>query len=157
MTTKTKCRHCGRDIPIGYESCLACDEKHKEKIAIQGNSLQHLLKNSGRDTNPQPEGRKDDSGKLRFDLVPPEAIRAWVSVLTHGADKYMDRNWEKGMAWGRPYAALCRHSLAWWSGEDIDPESGISHLAHAMCNLSFLITYQERNIGKDDRPNTGRP
>ncbi len=65
---------------------------------------------------------------------------------------YGERNWEKGMCWGRPFAALMRHMWAWMRGEKVDPETGISHLAHAACNIAFLIAFEERKIGTDDRP-----
>jgi len=103
---------------------------------------------------PEGEGRKDDAQKARMDLVPPEIIEAVAWVLTFGAGKYGQRNWERGMNWGRPYAALMRHMLAWWSGEENDPETGYPHTWHAACCLAFLITYQHRNIGTDDRPTT---
>jgi hypothetical protein len=97
-------------------------------------------------------GHKYDTDKPRLDLVPPEVIHATADVLTFGAEKYGDRNWEAGMDWGRAYAALMRHMLAWWGGEDKDPETGRSHLWHAQCCLAFLITYEMREIGYDDRP-----
>jgi len=88
-----------------------------------------------------------------MDLIPPEAIWALAEVLTYGAAKYEDRNWEKGMAWSRPYAALMRHMLAWWGGEDKDPETRYSHLWHALCCVVFLVTYEEWGMTEfDDRP-----
>lgn len=102
---------------------------------------------------PAPtEGRKDDSGKARHDLIPPELPDAVAQVLAYGASKYGERNWEKGMAWGRPFAALMRHMWAWWSGEKQDAETGMSHLWHAGCCVAFLIAFEARNIGTDDRP-----
>lgn len=99
-----------------------------------------------------PEGRKDDGDKARYDLIPPELLEATASVLTFGAKKYGERNWEKGMKWGRPFAALMRHMWAWWRGEARDPETGMSHLWHAACCIAFLIAFEERKIGGDDRP-----
>lgn len=99
-----------------------------------------------------PEGRKDDGGKPRYDLLPPELLDGVARVLTFGAGKYGERNWEKGMAWGRPFAALMRHMWAWWRGQGRDPETGMSHLWHAACCLAFLIAYEERREGTDDRP-----
>jgi hypothetical protein len=80
-------------------------------------------------------------------------------VLTYGAVKYSERNWEKGMAWHRPFGALMRHMWAWWKGENVDPETGYSHLAHAACCIAFLLTYERRGIGTDDRHkgNVGGP
>ena len=101
------------------------------------------------------EGVKFDSGKLRMDLIPPDAVEALARILTDGAVKYGCRNWEKGMAWSRPYAALLRHLLAWCGGQDIDPESGHPHLWHVLTNAAFLVAYEQRNIGEDDRPGTG--
>jgi len=98
------------------------------------------------------EGRKDDQGKQRMELVPPETIEALAQVLTDGANKYGDRNWETGMKWSRLYAALFRHMLAWWQGENEDPDSGRSHLWHALFCVSSLVAYEQRGVGSDDRP-----
>lgn len=97
------------------------------------------------------QGRKDDQSKVRMDLFPPEAVFAVSQILTFGATKYEDRNWEKGMKWGRVFGACMRHMWAWWMGEDKDPETGYSHLWHAACNIVFLITYEQRKVGEDDR------
>lgn len=101
---------------------------------------------------PALQGVKFDDGKDPWDLVPYDAVRAIVKVLAFGAQKYAPRNWEKGMNWSRPYAALQRHLTAWWEGEKADPETGFSHLWHAGCCLFFLIAYELRGVGKDDRP-----
>lgn len=98
------------------------------------------------------EPRKDDCDKLPLDLIPVESLEEIGVVLRHGAEKYAPRNWEPGMRWGRCYAALLRHLFAWWRGEDRDPDSGLSHLAHAGCCILFLISYEHRRAGTDDRP-----
>jgi len=97
------------------------------------------------------EGVKKDAGKDPWHLVPWDAVRAIVKVLQFGANKYAPRNWEKGMAWSRPYDALMRHMTAWWEGEHKDAETGFSHLWHAGCCILFLIAFEIRGIGKDDR------
>ena len=98
------------------------------------------------------EGLKFDTDKARYDLIPPEVEEAIAKVLTFGAVKYGERNWELGMKWGRPYAALRRHMAAWWSGEDNDPETGMPHTWHASCCLAFIVAFEARGIGTDDRP-----
>lgn len=98
------------------------------------------------------EGKKFDADKARYDLIPPEIEEAIAKVLTFGADKYDERNWELGMSWGRPYAALRRHMGAWWSGEDKDPETGMPHTWHAACCIAFIVAFEARGIGTDDRP-----
>lgn len=106
--------------------------------------------------NPSVGGVKADAGKVRFDLLPPEPVRGVAEVLTFGARKYAERNWEKGMDWSRPFGALQRHLWAWWEGEDRDPETGYPHLWHAATNIFFLIAYQARGVGKDDRVKIGK-
>lgn len=101
---------------------------------------------------PSPEeGVKHDDGKLRWDLLPPDALDEVVRVYTLGALKYGDRNWEKGMRWGRIFAAIMRHLWAWWRGERFDPETGITHLAHAAWGCLTLIAYEKRGVGTDER------
>lgn len=99
--------------------------------------------------------RKDDQGKAPWDLAPWDSFRAVVHILSFGAQKYAPRNWELGMSWSRVYAATHRHLIAWWEGERVDPESGKSHLWHAGCCVMFLIAYEIRGVGKDDRPDLG--
>lgn len=103
--------------------------------------------------DPRPGGGvKHDQGKDPWDLLPWDAVRAIVKVLQFGATKYAPRNWEKGMKWSRPFSALIRHLTSWWEGERKDPETGYSHLWHAGCCIVFLIAYEIRGIGEDDRP-----
>jgi hypothetical protein len=91
------------------------------------------------------------SVKTRFDLIPFRAVAEIADVLEFGAEKYSANNWCRGTRWGRYFAALCRHIFAWWAGEDRDPETGYSHLAHAGCCLLFLLEYQHHGWGEDDR------
>lgn len=100
------------------------------------------------------EGRKDDTGKDPWHLTPWDAVRCIIRVLGFGANKYAPRNWEKGMDWSRPFAAVQRHLTAWWHKENggIDAETGYSHLWHAGCCILFLIAYELRGVGQDDRP-----
>lgn len=87
-------------------------------------------------------GRKFDGGKLRYGLIPPLALAEMVKVLTFGAQKYEPDNWKKVPdSKNRYFDALERHLWAWKMGEQIDPESNIHHLAHAMCCLYFLYEH----------------
>lgn len=97
------------------------------------------------------QGVKFDTGKTALGLFPPEALESIGRVLTYGANKYAAHNWRKGMAWSRYYDALLRHLNAWNAGEDIDPESGLPHLAHAGCCIAFLLASQAAGLGADDR------
>lgn len=85
-------------------------------------------------------GRKDDTGKLRMDLIPPHAEQQMAAVLTFGADKYGPNNWSRlPDAQARYMAAALRHINAHRTGERLDDETGLPHLAHAMTCLAFLL------------------
>lgn len=102
-------------------------------------------------------GRKDDGGKPRWDLMSPVLLNGIARVLTFGANKYADRNWEKGIKFGRVFAALMRHLWAWWGGELTDPETGESHLYHAGCCLMFLAHFEDGEYEVfDDRPSVDK-
>jgi hypothetical protein len=91
-------------------------------------------------TYPVQEGRKFDQGKPRYGLLKPEALEEVVKVLTYGAQKYSPDNWKhvEGMR-DRYFDASQRHTWAYRRGELRDVESGYQHLAHAICNLIFLL------------------
>lgn len=87
-------------------------------------------------------GKKYDVGKPMYGLLPPKALRATVDVLTFGAQKYEIDNWKYVADSKRRYFdAAQRHLWAWKEGEQDDPESGLHHLAHAMCCLMFLYEH----------------
>ena len=158
------CNYCGYDTAKQKEEpqmmCVICDQpannsswdKHAGGFvctACQGDKVDDMPVG-----NYEPiKAIKYDQGKPRFDLIPPEMLTALSTIITFGANKYGVRNWEQGdMEYSRIFNALMRHMLAWWSREDLDPETGKSHLWHAACNIAFLVTYEAREIGIDDRP-----
>lgn len=98
------------------------------------------------------EALKYDNEKVKLDLVPVAPIIAVGSVLTFGAEKYGADNWRKGLAWSRCYAAALRHLFAWCDREDLDPESGLNHIDHALCELFFLREFINTHPELDDRP-----
>jgi len=101
------------------------------------------------------QGKKFDGDKLRMDLIPTILLRGVAWILTFGAKKYGDRNWEQGILYHRVWGAMLRHLMAWYDGEELDPESGKPHLWHAACNISFLMHFEdnkERYESFDDRP-----
>lgn len=103
----------------------------------------------------QNVGKKDDAEKLRYDLIPLDAEEQVVRVLMHGAKKYGDDNWKLvPEANRRYYAAFLRHVKAWRRGQELDPESGLHHLAHAVCSLLFLLEGPEPVVNQpaDPRP-----
>lgn len=99
----------------------------------------------------QGTAQRFDIGKPRFSLIPPYPLEEVAKVLTMGALKYSDRNWEKGMKWTRCIDSLERHLNAFKKGENVDPESGLPHLAHVCVNSMFLLQYEKTYPQGDDR------
>lgn len=94
-----------------------------------------------------------DKSKRRMDLISVPALKAVADVMTKGAEKHGERNWEKNdYEWSLFYAAAMRHLMDWYEGKDVDPEWGYPHLAHAMCNLMILLDLTLKGGGTDDRP-----
>lgn len=96
-------------------------------------------------------GVKHDGEKPRMDLVSPVAAVELAKVLTFGAKKYAAHNWRKGIAYTRCIAAILRHTYAYLAGETLDPETGLSHMAHVMCEAMFLVEYENSRPEFDDR------
>lgn len=94
---------------------------------------------------------KHDQNKAPFDLLPSKALEEVAMVFKHGAIKYSPNNWRKGFIWSRLIAASLRHVFSFNSGEDTDPETKLSHIAHATACLLMLLEHQKLNLGKDDR------
>ena len=94
---------------------------------------------------------KHDQGKPGMHLIPGEALNEIAKVLDFGAKKYSAHNWRQGFKWSRLAGAAMRHIVAWIGGEDKDPESRLSHLAHACCCLMMLLAHEENLYGEDDR------
>jgi len=100
---------------------------------------------------------KYDAGKPPMSMLPGAALEAVALVLDFGAHKYGRDNWRNGFSYSRLMDAAVRHLYTFQEGEDNDPETGLSHIAHASCCLLFLLHYIETSVGVpegDDRPNT---
>lgn len=92
------------------------------------------------------EGRKFDKGKLRFSLLPWKAVQEIIKVLEFGAVKYDVDNWQQvAEPKQRYWDASMRHLVAYKQGEQLDPESGLHHLAHAGCCVLFLLWFEVSN------------
>lgn len=127
--------------------------------------------------------RRYNTGKLRWSLVDWKAISSMVRVLMYGAHKYSvfrnqagdiitgaeispeaaaklevestgAQNWRKGLKVTETCDSLQRHLLSYLEGEDIDPESGESHMGHIMCNAMFLEWLRHNRPDLDDRFNS---
>lgn len=100
---------------------------------------------------PTLTGKKYDDGKPRLDLLSTTWLRGVGSVMGFGAKKYAANNWRGGIEYSRLIAAALRHITAFNDGEDLDPETGLSHIYHASCCLMFLGEFVEKRKDLDDR------
>jgi len=107
------------------------------------------------------EAKKGFADKLHMELVPVDGIRADARALDYGAytKGYGVNSWlmsalNDEFEWSVAYGATLRHLTAWFDGEDIDPESGLSHMDHVGANVKFLQTFIAQDIGCDDREMT---
>ena len=94
---------------------------------------------------------RHNEGKLKWSLVDFEALTPMVRGLEFGAKKYGVNNWKKGLPTTEVCESLLRHTFAYLSGEDIDPESGLPHIAHIQDNALFLGYMDMKKPEFDDR------
>jgi hypothetical protein len=100
-----------------------------------------------KETQEKEVGRKFDNEKPRYGLLKPASLEEMVKVLTYGAKKYSVDNWKLVPDLeNRYFDAAQRHIWAFRRGETHDPESGLHHLAHAMCSLMFIL---ETNLNEE--------
>lgn len=87
-----------------------------------------------------------NQGKLRVDLIPPKFLEEVAKVLTFGAAKYSANNWKNFTAEQQSeiLGSLLRHILEYQKGNKLDSESGLHHLAHAACNIAFILYFEEQ-------------
>lgn len=96
------------------------------------------------------KGAKMDGGKLRWHLLPLSTIEGVVRIMTFGAEKYTEDGWKDvPQAKERYFSAMMRHWLAIQKGETTDPESGMPHYYHFLCNAVFLTWFLEQDDQKE--------
>jgi hypothetical protein len=102
---------------------------------------------------PEVTAMKFDSTKVRYDLLPAEALLHWALSMTYGVFKYEEWNWANGIQASKYYGALQRHLMSWWTGESYDPETGgtVHHLGQVMFAAACLLTLELRGTLIDDR------
>jgi hypothetical protein len=114
-------------------------------------SVTHLAEKDPHGKDPHASGAKLDAGKIRPGLVLGGFARAlWAvsEIGTFGANKYTENGWVEvpnGMA--RYDDAKMRHWLKEQMGQELDPDSEKTHLAHeawnALARLDLHIRAQE--------------
>lgn len=103
-----------------------------------------------KDTNP-----KDSVGirKVPLSTVSAQVMAEVGLAMMEGARKYGRHNYRiAGVRASVYYDATLRHLMAWWEGEDIDPDSGLSHVTKAIAGLTVLRDAMINEMLNDDRP-----
>ena len=99
-----------------------------------------VTKDSGKGREKFESGAVRDvrEGKGRYDLVSPLALRRLAQLYERGANKYSERNWEKGMQFSRVLDSMKRHAEQYQEGDRSE-----DHLAAVAWNAFVLIHYEE--------------
>lgn len=102
------------------------------------------------------EGLRYNAGKIPYEMIPLHLLegtsRVFYDVTTREINPYPKWNWTAPKEWSVPYACIMRHLSKWYTGEDVDEETGHSHISHAICNLLMLEHYRTSCPERDDRP-----
>jgi hypothetical protein len=97
------------------------------------------------------KGTKSDSEKPQINLIPREALEGMAKAFMYGAGKYGRFNFKNGLEYTRLTDATMRHIIQFLDGEDIDVESGNSHISHALASLAMLAYMIENKPDFDNR------
>ena len=101
--------------------------------------------------NGEPLADRFNDGKLEWTLLDYGTLEGLVKVLTFGKIKYGRDNWKKGLKYLSIADSMLRHLFAFLRGEDLDPESGLPHTDHILCNAKFLAYMFNNRKDLDDR------
>lgn len=126
---------------------LACVPQRK-KIADSGITLSGLEEEI---RTVSTTGGEKGQKLAQLGAIDAGALLTVAKVAGFGAQKYARYNFMRGYDWSLSWDACQRHLLAFWNGEDDDPESGLSHLGHAAWHCLAMLAFKQRELGTDDR------
>lgn len=117
--------------------------------------MQKKVPSKGPNPTPQPnsdQALRYNKDKVQLSLIPQVALVELAKVLQVGATKYERDNWRKGLPYTSVLDSIQRHLTMFAAGQNNDEETGLSHIAHVMCNCAFLLEYATAfNVALDDR------
>lgn len=96
-----------------------------------------------------------NEGKTEWSLVDFKSIESLPKVLAFGAKKYSRNNWKKGLDLDQILDSASRHLFALMSGEINDPESGLPHAGHILCNIMFYEFHRNKQNSVDGSEEEG--
>jgi hypothetical protein len=132
---------------FSYQSNIYNESTHKMKPTIR--EVEEYMASLSIPEEVKTKGLKYDSGKLNWSLMPFGALQEVVKVLEFGSKKYAPNNWQYvDNADERYWNAAMRHLIAYKTASTNDSETGLSHLAHAICCMLFLQHLNNENDNK---------
>lgn len=138
-------------IPTNLERKLKVTEQAKDaQVIIPSGYFLTGVEHETRFTDPETGAEK--GVKLsQMGALDPAALYTVSEVAGMGATKYARFNFLKGYPWMLSYDAMQRHAMKFASGEDLDPESGLPHLAHMTWHGLAMLSFYIHDLGTDDR------
>ena len=148
------CQDCWEcDSSLLWWSMIAALAPPEDTDLMTEHDLPRIFNPDGTAENPKD---RVGAGKPPLHLIPPAAEILEAVVMGLGARKYGEYNWRTSKVRATVYiAAAKRHLAQWLDGQDDDPESGVSHLAHARACLGVLLDAIATGNVIDDRPTAG--
>jgi len=149
LNSWTGCWYCKENNKLTYDNkgnLMAKDSWEKTLAEIKSEAVQAL-----QSVKTPSEGIKHDGEKPDMSLLSSIALFEVAKVMTHGKSKYGANNWRGGLKFTRLLAASLRHTFSYLGGESKDPETGLSHAAHAICGLMMLLEFEKTRPELDDR------
>jgi hypothetical protein len=139
------------------KSIFGKDSFSKRKDPLELTEEHSALRQLGTVPAENPKTRAGAAKPALISVTPTASLLHLGEVMKLGATKYGPFNWRETPVPAETYMdAAMRHLLSWQDGEDEDPESGMSHLAHVMACMAIIIDAKENDMLDDNRPKAGR-
>ena len=148
MVKTIMCPYCGTELAWTGEDIDCCCGR---KLKVIRDSDGYMTVDIAEEESCAASGKKNDNGKPPISLLDRDFIEGTAQVMAFGAKKYDRYNWCGGIAHTRLVDAAMRHLVAYASGEDLDPESGLPHVDHAAASINMLRGNQRLHPELDDR------
>lgn len=143
------CPGCGKGYYISHAH--VCGEIEPPEARAEIEALDKVVGTEVDQIVAAAKGTKFDTGKPDLTLLPRSFKEGVAQALMYGAKKYGRANFKQGLEVTRVLAGIDRHLTAFNDGENMDPESGLSHLSHAGAGIAMLIELLHINKAIDDR------
>ena len=104
-----------------------------------------LQENVASKTELFSSGAQRDALSVRFDLIPPCALKELAKIYDEGAKKYGTSNWKKGIPYSNIFNHMLNHINLFMAGDRTE-----AHIAKAMWACAAILWYEENMEGLND-------